>query len=799
MPGSRKSNGKNKGAGKAAGASSSARSQSTQQALKPFTHSFAVQEPNTESTDAIDDGASDASLEPIFEGLRNFPSATPTSNSFTTPDSNFAVQEPDTESADIIGDGASDVSLEPIYEGLETFSSATSASNSTFNHPTTTAKTNGNINRMQNMIKGMACSLPSSPPQVAPEDDSFVDYATNLLASIPITAGRQSQTTTADLPAHIVKLISSLPAPPATPLPPTAAEWRLILRPLIPSWVNNYSSFTDVLEGSSSGLMKKRSSVKSVGKMIKRLVLPGKKSGGLKKEKKKRNKKMKLDPEEMDEQALLAVAMKMSLTEDRDDQALLDRVLEESLVDRAIQESALDMRIEDPDLVMTEAQYVSTKLNEWVSENQVNFGAATSSTLQSHQPVTEASATAPFDPALRLRLELIAKDALALMEKQEDEFAAGMISVISPTPHQSLPPPASPATSSTSADNIFIREGPFHFKGLPLSVRNEIYKLLVVIHPAAYATTSPRTRRQLRLEPHIPSGDTAIFFANKQISEESRAVFYAFNFFTIGNGRYGVTDQANLHGLEEFAKIVPRRFRRMIRNVEMQIVLPMGWLNEKRSGLDRDREERHVQTKLLGLGKLLRRKFRGVEHVRVEFRTDGSLWGSLQAWTERLPFEIEVSKEEKLNTLRGLIQLPGLHTVRVGNMGPMSINSAFMGIAQEIVDENDATGSGPEEKRERGTVMQVAETVEIEVMGDETIEKCGMVVDAETKEDIGSLLKDTPKEEEHVEGGLLDEAWENPYAVEGDQMQIELRDNDTAMGNTQTEEESVMACFGIEG
>ncbi|KAG4433283.1 hypothetical protein IFR05_011228 [Cadophora sp. M221] len=796
MPGSKNFNGKKKRTGKAAGTSSSSRSQSGQETSSPSTNpnnSFAVQEPNVVSADAIDDGASDVSLEPIYEGLEKF--ATSTSNTFTTPNGSFAVQEPNARSADVMDDGASDVSLEPIFEGLERSILATSTSNSTFNHLTTPAQTNGNIYGMKKMVKGMVSGLPL-PPQVG-HDDGFVDFAANLLASIPITQGLKSQSTTAALPARMAKLIASLPEPPTTPLPASSADWGLISKPLdyrSVNTVNNYTNFADALGGWSSSSGKKRTSTKSVGKMVKRLVLSPK-------GKKRKYKKSKQDSEDTDEQTLLDIAIQMSLAEDEDNQARLDLAMEESLVEKAMEESALDMRVEDQDVAMTEAEYASTKLDEWVSENQANFGAATSHGLQSDQTATEDSPTEPYDAAHRARLQQIAIDTLAFMEKQEDEFAAGMMSVVSPTLPESLPLPTSPATSvtsPTSAVDSFIRKGPFNFKGLDLKIRNEIYKLLVVIRPTAYATTSSRTLRQLRFEPHIARSDTAIFFTDKKISEESRTVFYTFNFFTVGCGLYGATNQTNLHGLEEFIEIVPRRFRLMVRNLEMEIVLPVGWLNQKRSGLDRDREERHLQTKLLALGRLLKKKFKGVENVQAEFRTDGSIWGSLQAWHEGWAYEIEIGNEEKLSALRGLLQFPGLHSVRVGNMGPMCVNSAFMNIAQKIVDDNDAARSRLKELQEGGTVMEAAEMKVDKVMGGDTIEEGAMAVESEIKEDTGALSKDVSCEGKRAEGSQLDGAWENPYAVEGNPMQIELRDNDTSMENAEAEEESIMACFGIE-
>ncbi|KAH7327401.1 hypothetical protein BKA65DRAFT_510528 [Rhexocercosporidium sp. MPI-PUGE-AT-0058] len=483
-------------------------------------------------------------------------------------------------------------------------------------------------------------------------------------------------------------------------------------------------------------------------------------------------------------------AMEMSLTEDGDDQALEDK---------AMQKSALGMGGVHQDFTMAEAQYTSTEAVGWRTEDQMKIGATISSSRQANKGANDFSTSAPFNLPNTLKLQHLAKGAIAIM--QEDEFAAGMIAVVSPSVSQSLStlsPPTALTTSLSYTVDHSINSPPFRIKSLPIIVRNEIYKYLVLIRPSSYALTSPRTRRQRRLHPNIPSGDTAIFLVDKQISLESRAVFYKHNTFVIGNGRHGATDKANLHGLEEFAKMVPKAFRRMIRNVEMEIVVPIGWLGEKRSGLDRDYEEAHLQRKLLGLGKILRKRFKGIENLKVEFRSN-CLWGSTEAYENGREVEIAISKEEKLDALRGLIELPALHNVRVGSMGPMGLKSEFLTMAREIVDENDAYDSGPEEERERGTVIDEADILEDEIMGG-GIEESGMVVEGETKEITGTMLEDIPEkgvQGEHINGGLLDEVWDNSYTIDGNKSLIELQDNDTQMEDAQGEDESEISLFGI--
>jgi len=205
-------------------------------------------------------------------------------------------------------------------------------------------------------------------------------------------------------------------------------------------------------------------------------------------------------------------------------------------------------------------------------------------------------------------------------------------------------PPISPVPSPPAIDPLLPRP-PFPFLRLPLTVRDTIYTLLV-LSPAPYPTTSPRTRRALRTNPHVPSAQTALFLVSRQIALESRTIFYTHNTFLIANGRWGCSFIPNLHGLLTFIDVVPEMFRKMIKKVEMRIVVPVGWLGTKLEGDDRDFEEVRMQEKMVGLGEVVRGELQGVEWVRVRFWNEG--WDYARGDKPRCGWEAEIAVDREV-------------------------------------------------------------------------------------------------------------------------------------------------------
>ncbi|KAF8847032.1 hypothetical protein BDZ45DRAFT_782648 [Acephala macrosclerotiorum] len=116
---------------------------------------------------------------------------------------------------------------------------------------------------------------------------------------------------------------------------------------------------------------------------------------------------------------------------------------------------------------------------------------------------------------------------------------------------------AAPALSGSGGRNFL--------QSLPAETRNSIYELLVIYDQPIKITTLPRGRKQKR------SRFLALTLVNKAIGHEAKTTFYSLNIFIFGNGRYGSTIQANLHGLRSFIRLVPKDCLALIRHLHLHI------------------------------------------------------------------------------------------------------------------------------------------------------------------------------------------------------------------------------------
>ncbi|PBP18187.1 hypothetical protein BUE80_DR010742 [Diplocarpon rosae] len=223
-----------------------------------------------------------------------------------------------------------------------------------------------------------------------------------------------------------------------------------------------------------------------------------------------------------------------------------------------------------------------------------------------------------------------------------------------------------------------VPDGTFRFKRCPPEIRNKIYALLVV-SPGPLVVSSPRTGRQKREGAREPTMACAIMRVDKQISRESRAVFFAHNTFALGTGRYGAIYAANVHGLQVFTELMPRWSLRAITQLALHIYLPAGWLGEDLGGANRDFIELKHQEALETLGRVLDAEFPGVTTLTVEFVTDGppnAKWGlPSRKWNERV--QIAVDREQKLGALWNLVKKPGLQRVVLIQRGSQIVLTQF--------------------------------------------------------------------------------------------------------------------------
>jgi len=107
---------------------------------------------------------------------------------------------------------------------------------------------------------------------------------------------------------------------------------------------------------------------------------------------------------------------------------------------------------------------------------------------------------------------------------------------------------------------------------MPPEIRNEIYEL-VVPKNETYLVVSPS---KAKAETH----KTALLRVNKTFYQEGSPYLYIHNGFSFGNGRFGSTEDVNLHALKYFLERVPVKHRVLITKAHIQIFLNK-WLWEQ--------------------------------------------------------------------------------------------------------------------------------------------------------------------------------------------------------------------------
>ena len=100
---------------------------------------------------------------------------------------------------------------------------------------------------------------------------------------------------------------------------------------------------------------------------------------------------------------------------------------------------------------------------------------------------------------------------------------------------------------------------------MPPEIRNEIYEL-VLLENETYSVVSPSKRKP---ETH----NTALLRVNKLFYQEGSPYLYINNAFHFGNGRWGSTEEVNLHALKYFFERVPVKHRVLITKVHIDIFL----------------------------------------------------------------------------------------------------------------------------------------------------------------------------------------------------------------------------------
>ncbi|KAK0102669.1 hypothetical protein ONS95_006271 [Cadophora gregata] len=707
------------------------------------TTNCAVFESEAMSVGDINDRVSDESWEPINNGLRNvlFPSQTASAE--------HAIQSKEALATEDINDNASDISLEPIEGGLDSLF-ATSSTVKTKSRSKRRSKRNKKKahtpaieNSLYTILKNMAAGKPAPPLKSG--DEALLDWTSGLLASISVTSNTSAPPDPADtnnddlVVSYASDLLTSIPVCSST-IESGQAQNQVNGA----GGSNNKSSVSSNFQN-IFGTPPDIDSYKSKSNTPKILTMFHKSKGRKKSQKKSTN-----NINSMDDDALFQYAMQLSLIEQAEKESLSDtRVNNWGSTDGKQASYANNSQVNShltsasiPVLSalhrISELKATERKYSAFTSAN-VSFGKLTKTTGEStsykkseHNPnkvgnkaaiSTESKTTEKMDidmsfAAMDHNSPLGAKDGSekgtsaspnALLNQNNAQATHSLVlkETINSAPPQisaplaqnlALAPPTSTNTtidisrslSALTMDPNFPHP-PFKFTRLPFTVRNSIYKLLV-LSPYYYRTTSPRNRRERRTNPHTPSAHTSVFLVNKLISAESRAIFYTYNVFTIGNGRWGCTLEPNLHGFQTFASIVPDQFKSMIRLMEMRIAVHKAWLSTYFQGDDRDFEELRLQEKLDGLGDLLKAEFRGITRVAIEFYLPSGhyAWGSPAYWRDKVTSA--VSREEKLSSLYGLIDLPLLEYFHIHHTGPLDVIVEFSNIANDVIFKNKAEG-----------------------------------------------------------------------------------------------------------
>ncbi|KAH7400213.1 hypothetical protein BKA64DRAFT_744850 [Cadophora sp. MPI-SDFR-AT-0126] len=825
----------------------------------PSTTNHSVQELEAMFPDNTNDNTSDVSLDLIEERLNSLSSAPQFSNT------HYAVHAPEASSVNDVDDNTSDVSLEPIDGGLNGLFATTSKSESkskrkSKKNKNTSTPTSGNA--LYTMLKGMAAGR--SAPPIQNGDTSVLARTFGLWASIQIP-----ENTTAQLePAHknsnesLVNYASGLVAsfPVSSSAGGTIQEQGKI------NGANgiNKSSVSYYLRKMIGGLPTPPS--KSENKARKKLPMFRKMKGKSKSQKKSANEVDDMDNDELLryalEQSAIDFAMEESLLDlgaQNNDVMDTEEMAHPSNGPSAEGENAEDLvngqfmtastpklsglpLINDtsktglgrPDaLTLSHATFAGDSATNTISETTANKkqysnkfedkeGFSKDSTATDNMDIDASAPAMAHNSPLAVKessnnFDTASSNAILLHENAqaapslvpEDEFAIAAhnaaqlhnnLALTSPTSMTlSSPPTSAPQTNPNIPHPLF------KFTSLPFTVRNAIYKLLV-LSPRSYATTSPRNRRQRRTEPHKPSAHTSIFLVNKLISTESRTIFYTYNVFAVGNGRWGSRTEANLHGLMEFVRLVPGMFVKMAKLLEMKIKVPGNWLDVKLEGDDRDFEELRMQETTVGLGDLLREEFSGVERIGVTFTTPEKEMRGWGTRSYRMVPSIAVIREEKLFALHGLINFPYLRYLDLDETGSLEVLVAFEGIARMILDKNKAEGRLDNERGDeaQGTKAFTKEQAQIEgeMSKESKITEDGKQVsktqfmEGVVKEDDYELsAKNFGYSEESCEVDMLDTDWENPFKYHGGEGDSVF---DEEMVDARSDTGGDFGAFGIE-
>lgn len=118
---------------------------------------------------------------------------------------------------------------------------------------------------------------------------------------------------------------------------------------------------------------------------------------------------------------------------------------------------------------------------------------------------------------------------------------------------------------------------------MPPEIRNEIYELVIPSNET-YSVVS-----FFNLRPRKPQAQhTAFLRVNKQSYTEGSPYLYLNNAFHFGNGRWGATEEVNLHALNHFFERVPPQHQVLITTVHIDI-----FLHKTMWGPTVDEEEQH--------------------------------------------------------------------------------------------------------------------------------------------------------------------------------------------------------------
>lgn len=159
----------------------------------------------------------------------------------------------------------------------------------------------------------------------------------------------------------------------------------------------------------------------------------------------------------------------------------------------------------------------------------------------------------------------------------------------------------------------------FKFESLAPETRNEIYKLVLADDRPVKITSPHRRKRRSKSNNFL-----ALTLLNKALGKDAKATFYSINTFVFGNGRYGSTVQANLHGLKCFIQRVPKECLPLIRKIKLHLFFTE--LPDSRDP-NSNYEMNHLDIKeLKAITRAIFKHLKGVQDVLTEPR---KLWRDL--------------------------------------------------------------------------------------------------------------------------------------------------------------------------